>query len=168
MPFHSWLTTTHSKNSWMVFMWCVIKVSFTARYWSAKALQHEWGCNSGTLKPKAKKWDILRLTLGQQEQISKEYARWRNWVWKKYRNIYNLPVPRRSAQWFYGKTIPSVDNLFALSRLFEMPMESILVEKHKENLGSKIEWNREEKYHIQFAERLRTYAIMTNLINSII
>lgn len=71
-------------------------------------------------------------------------------------------------QWFYGKTIPSVDNLFALSRLFEMPMESILVEKHKENLGSKIEWNREEKYHIQFAERLRTYAIMTNLINSII
>ncbi len=32
-------------------------------------------------------------------------------------------------KWQSGKGLPSVDNLFALSRLFEVPIEAILVEK---------------------------------------
>ncbi len=31
-------------------------------------------------------------------------------------------------KWQSGKSLPTVDNLFALSRLFEVPIEEILVE----------------------------------------
>ena len=33
-------------------------------------------------------------------------------------------------KWQSGKSLPTVDNLYALSRLFGVPIEAILVEKH--------------------------------------
>lgn len=37
--------------------------------------------------------------------------------------------PQSIYRWFYGKALPSVDNLFALSHLFEMPMEKLLIKE---------------------------------------
>lgn len=34
--------------------------------------------------------------------------------------------------WYHGRTLPSVDNLLALSRLLSMPMESLLVIRTEE------------------------------------
>lgn len=41
-------------------------------------------------------------------------------------------APRVIYKWQKGETLPSVDNLFALSILFDVPMEQILVAKRHE------------------------------------
>lgn len=67
---------------------------------------------------------------------------------KKLRTEHKLTVEEISAymgfesvqavyKWQSGKSLPTVDNLFALSRLFGVPIENILVEAdpYKEGLG---------------------------------
>ena len=41
----------------------------------------------------------------------------------------HLSGTRSVYYWFSGKTLPSVDNLFAMSRLFQVTINNILVEK---------------------------------------
>lgn len=43
---------------------------------------------------------------------------------------FGLSSPQAVYKWQYGKSLPSVDNLYALGVLFEVPMEEILVEKN--------------------------------------
>ena len=38
----------------------------------------------------------------------------------------NLASPQSVYQWFYGKNLPSVDNLYALSQFFGLPIDYIL------------------------------------------
>ena len=40
---------------------------------------------------------------------------------------FGFEEPQAIYRWQYGKTIPSVDNLFALSAVLDVPMEKILV-----------------------------------------
>ena len=42
-------------------------------------------------------------------------------------NYFGFEDPRAIYKWQQGKSIPSVDNLYALSALLEVPMEDILV-----------------------------------------
>lgn len=42
---------------------------------------------------------------------------------------FRFDSPRAVYKWQKGETLPSVDNLFALSVLFEVPIEDILVEQ---------------------------------------
>lgn len=42
---------------------------------------------------------------------------------------FGFEEPQAVYKWQWGKCLPSVDNLFALSKLFNIPIEEILVEK---------------------------------------
>lgn len=44
--------------------------------------------------------------------------------------------PQAVYKWQRGESLPSVDNLFALSKLFETPMEHILCEKEEAEASS--------------------------------
>jgi len=43
--------------------------------------------------------------------------------------LFDLEYPQAIYLWESGKTLPSVDNLFTLSKLFEIDISEILVEK---------------------------------------
>ena len=42
-------------------------------------------------------------------------------------NFFGFEEPQAIYKWQYGKTLPSVDNLYALSSLLDVPMNDILV-----------------------------------------
>ena len=42
-------------------------------------------------------------------------------------NYFGFEEPRAIYKWQKGKSLPSVDNLYALGTLFEVPMEQILI-----------------------------------------
>ena len=42
-------------------------------------------------------------------------------------NYFGFAEPQAIYRWQYGKTLPSVDNLYALSCILEVPIEKILV-----------------------------------------
>lgn len=44
--------------------------------------------------------------------------------------FFGFEEPQAIYRWQYGKTLPSVDNLFALSSILEVPIERILVRAH--------------------------------------
>ena len=46
---------------------------------------------------------------------------------KDLQEYFGFEEPQAIYRWQYGKTLPSVDNLYALSALLEVPMERILV-----------------------------------------
>lgn len=46
---------------------------------------------------------------------------------------FGFEEPRAIYKWQQGQTLPSVDNLYALSDLFDVPMEDILVRREKVN-----------------------------------
>lgn len=52
---------------------------------------------------------------------------------KEVQEILNLSCPQSIYRWIRGTTLPSVDNLYMLSKLFNVHMEELLVEKNTEN-----------------------------------
>ncbi|WP_133016805.1 helix-turn-helix domain-containing protein [Clostridium cuniculi] len=48
---------------------------------------------------------------------------------KDLQEYFGFEGPQAIYKWQWGKCLPSVDNLFALSRLFNISIEEILVEK---------------------------------------
>ena len=46
---------------------------------------------------------------------------------KDLQEYFGFEEPQAIYRWQYGKTLPSVDNLYALSAILDVPMESILV-----------------------------------------
>lgn len=46
---------------------------------------------------------------------------------KEMQGFFGFEEPQAIYQWQWGKSLPSVDNLYALSTLFEVPMDSIIV-----------------------------------------
>ena len=46
---------------------------------------------------------------------------------KDIQNYLGLNAQQSIYHWFYGKSIPSVDNLYALSALFRVPIDDMLV-----------------------------------------
>ena len=53
----------------------------------------------------------------------------RNLSVRDLQNYFGFAEPNAIYHWQKGKTLPSVDNLYALSELFEVPMNEILVAK---------------------------------------
>ena len=53
----------------------------------------------------------------------------RNLTVRDLQEYFGFAEPNAIYHWQKGKTLPSVDNLYALSALFEVPMNEILVEK---------------------------------------
>lgn len=52
---------------------------------------------------------------------------------KEIQEILNLACPQSVYRWLHGYSLPSVDNLYMLSRLFDMHMEDLLVERAQAN-----------------------------------
>lgn len=52
---------------------------------------------------------------------------------REIQEILHLSCPQSIYKWIHGTTLPSVDNLYMLSKLFNMHMEELLVEKNTEN-----------------------------------
>lgn len=45
----------------------------------------------------------------------------------------DLSAPQAVYKWLWGANLPSIDNLFALSKLFGTPIDAILVEQQANN-----------------------------------
>lgn len=58
---------------------------------------------------------------------------------KEIQEILNLACPQSVYRWMHGYSFPSVDNLYMLSRLFDMHMEDFLVEKGQESKKDKLD-----------------------------
>ena len=52
---------------------------------------------------------------------------------KNIQNMMDLSCPQPVYKWIHGQTLPCVDNLYRLSRLFDMHMEDLLVERKTES-----------------------------------
>lgn len=53
---------------------------------------------------------------------------------KDLQNYFGFEAPRAIYKWQKGEALPSVDNLYALGILFEVPMDQILVPTKKLNI----------------------------------
>ncbi len=64
----------------------------------------------------------------------------RNLSVKDIQNYFGFEEPQAIYKWQWGQTLPSVDNLFALSYLLNVPIQDILVakEESQKNCGSNI------------------------------
>lgn len=51
---------------------------------------------------------------------------------KELQELLNLGSVQAVYHWFQGERLPNVDNLFAISRLLEVPMDELLVEEAAE------------------------------------
>lgn len=61
---------------------------------------------------------------------------------------FGFEEPQAIYKWQQGKSLPSVDNLYALGALFEVPMEDILVSRTSQlNLISRLYDHRRFQYH---------------------
>ena len=49
---------------------------------------------------------------------------------------FGFEEPRAIYKWQRGETLPSVDNLYALSRILQVPMDSILIPRQLHRLPS--------------------------------
>ena len=47
---------------------------------------------------------------------------------KELQNYFGFEQPQAIYKWQWGECLPSVDNLFALSKILDVPMQEILVE----------------------------------------
>ena len=75
----------------------------------------------------------LKATGNRIKQLRKE----RNLRVQDISDYMGFMEPQAVYKWQRGESLPSVDNLFALSRLFDTPMESILMEHEEaENASS--------------------------------
>ncbi|NLL79807.1 MAG: helix-turn-helix transcriptional regulator [Clostridiales bacterium] len=66
--------------------------------------------------------------------------------------------------WFHGKTLPSLENMCALGRLLEMPVERLLIGK----LGAPLEWHvrleNRQRALLQYEKKLLRYNLNDNSI----
>ena len=72
--------------------------------------------------------------------------------------FFGFEEPQAIYRWQYGKTLPSVDNLFALSCILEVPIERILVRACFEN-KNKAEKQQESPAASAFLRLFRTTVI---------
>ena len=74
----------------------------------------------------------LKATGNRIKQLRKE----RNLRVQDISDYMGFMEPQAVYKWQRGESLPSVDNLFALSRLFDTPMENILMEHDEANEAS--------------------------------
>ena len=69
---------------------------------------------------------------------------------KDVKRYLNLASVQSVYDWFYGKTLPSVDHLLALSYLFRLPIEELLVVKKVDCKSVKTDFFKERKRRTLF------------------
>ena len=72
--------------------------------------------------------------------------------------------------WFSGKTLPSLDNLYRLSRLLELPMDWMIVGRHEKYLldlkcGNMVRSIRKEEFHHPWEIQERVLIYYMNITN---
>lgn len=72
------------------------------------------------------KWFPVVDPVATGKRIEK-YRKKRNLSVREVQEFFGFESPQAIYQWQQGKTLPSVDNLCALSRLLEVPMDNIVV-----------------------------------------
>ena len=55
---------------------------------------------------------------------------------KDIQDYLQLSTPQGIYHWFEGKSMPSLDNLYALSELFHMPIDMLLIGDKRESFGT--------------------------------
>lgn len=55
---------------------------------------------------------------------------------KDVQNVFGFSTPQAIYKWQRGETLPSLENLIALSRIFSVPMESILAAECRTENGN--------------------------------
>lgn len=70
----------------------------------------------------------LKIDLVKTGRRIKETIFGHGYTVRQIQEYLQLSCPQPIYRWFKGKTLPSVDNLFALSRLLHVHMEDLLVE----------------------------------------
>ncbi len=66
---------------------------------------------------------------------------------KDVQDFLKLGTPQSIYHWFDGRNLPTVDNLYALSELFQMPVDALLIGNRKF----------ESKYQNQMCQRVLIY-----------
>lgn len=87
-----------------------------------------------------------RITSGSRQNMDKEYPaidmlktgqnikkimKLKGLTVKDIQNFLNLSAPQGIYHWFIGKSMPSLDNLYALSELFGLPMDIMIIGDRK-------------------------------------
>ena len=76
------------------------------------------------IDPTATGWNIVRLRKARGLTV------------KDLQVYFGFEEPRAIYKWQRGETLPSVDNLYALSRILQVPMDSILIPRQLHLLAS--------------------------------
>lgn len=94
------------------------------------------------------------INMIQTGRLLREISKRKNFSVKKIQEALGLASNQAIYDWFNGKTLPTLNNLFALSHLFEVPMESMIISDVKHNsCTEKINMSkRDEKYFIRMRE----------------
>ena len=58
-------------------------------------------------------------------------CRFRNLAVKELCDIMNLGSPQSIYGWFCGRTLPSLDNFYALSQIFCMPLDELIINQEE-------------------------------------
>ncbi len=73
------------------------------------------------------------LDIAATGQRIAELMRIREFCAKDIQEYLGLSAPQAVYKWLWGVSLPSIDNLFALSKLFEIPIDTMLVGKLQED-----------------------------------
>lgn len=92
-----------------------------------------------------KKYPVIDVT-GTGQNI-KRIMRLKGFSVKDVQKFLQLSTPQGIYHWFDGRSLPTVDNLYALSELFELPVDALLVGNRK------IDW----RYHRDMYQRVFAY-----------
>lgn len=79
----------------------------------------------------------------------------RNLTVRDLQDYFGFAEPNAIYHWQKGKTLPSVDNLYALSELFEVPMNEILVAKQNIRIHEQQAASCCSNYFLSIAEKVR-------------
>ena len=82
---------------------------------------------------------IPKLDIYLTGQNIKHIMHSRGMTVKKIQEYLGLQTPQSIYHWFYGKNLPTVDNLYSLSTLFMMPMDDIVRGNSNEIISQEIE-----------------------------
>lgn len=83
--------------------------------------------NAGSMEEMEGMGKSFSIDLEKTGQIIKFYAEKNHYTAKDIQLYLGLSCPQPVYRWFKGIILPSVDNLLALSELFRVPMESLLM-----------------------------------------
>lgn len=74
-----------------------------------------------------RKYPVIDIT--KTGQNMKRIMQLKGFTVKDIQEFLELSTPQSIYHWFDGRNLPTIDNLYALSELFQIPVDAMLVEK---------------------------------------